>query len=86
MGLFGSSVFTGLLLSSIIFPPLADTKGRKYIFVRYFSIHMIGVTLITFAPSIIYVYVGLFLVGLGNSVRTSIGYIYCLEFLETKHH
>ena len=40
-GLFGSLFFSAVVLSSIIFPPLADKLGRKPIGIIGLSIHLI---------------------------------------------
>ena len=83
--MMGTSFFIGYTLSSIIFPRLADIYGRKIIFVTIFPLHLIGTALILLIPSSYIIYIGLFLIGLGATIRTVVGYVYCLEFFESKY-
>lgn len=85
IGLMGTMIFVGYTISAIIFPRMSDVIGRMLTFRRSFVIHVIGIGLILFVPSYYMIYVGLFLVGLASTVRTAVGYVYSLEFIEIKH-
>lgn len=85
LGFMGTILFIGLFLSSLIFPRLGDIHGRKPIFIKYFFIHVIGVLLITIAYNIYWIYIGLFLVGLGSSIRIAIGYVFVFEFFPKQY-
>ena len=83
IGLMGTSMFVGYTASSIVLPRLADIYGRKVIFRGFFIMHSLGVGLIMFIPNYIAIYFGLFLVGSASTLRSAIGYVYSLEFIET---
>ena len=76
-------MFIGYTISSIVLPRMADLYGRKLIFRRFFIMHAIGIGLILFTPSYIGIYFGLMLVGAASTLRSAVGYIYSLEFIET---
>lgn len=59
--------------------------GRQKTFRIGFSINVLGIGCILFSSSYAYVILGLFLVGLASTVRTAVGYVYGLEFIETRN-
>ena len=79
----GTFVFVGYTFSSIIFPRMADIYGRKIIFRSFYIFHAIGTAIILFTPDYVGIYVGLFFVGAASTIRTSVGYVYGLEFIES---
>ncbi len=76
-------MFVGYTISSMILPRLADINGRKSTFRRFYVLQVIGMFTILFFPSYIGIYIGLFLVGSASTMRTAVGYVYSLEFIET---
>ncbi|CDW91268.1 organic cation [Stylonychia lemnae] len=68
MGLMGTCMFIGYTISSLILPRKADVYG---------------ISIILFVPYQIGIYVGLFCVGTASTIRTSVGYVYGLEFIES---
>jgi MFS family permease len=81
----GTSIFLGYMLSSIMFPRMADIYGRKKLFTSFFLFHIIGTCLILFVPVYYGIYIGLFCVGLASTIRTVVAYVYSLEFFESNH-
>eukprot|EP00347_Sterkiella_histriomuscorum_P007109 403350227 len=83
LGLMGTSIFVGYTISCFILPRMADTYGRKIIFRGFYVFHAIGMAIILFVPHQLAIYIGLFFVGSASTIRTSVGYVYGLEFIET---
>jgi len=83
MGLIGTSMFIGYTISSLILPRKADIHGRKIIFRCFYIFHALGMSIILFVPHQIGIYIGLFCVGTASTIRTSVGYVYGLEFIES---
>jgi MFS family permease len=84
MGLMGTTLFIGYTISCLILPRLADVHGRKAIFCGFYHFHAFGTATILFVPYQIGIYFGLFMVGVASAIRSSVGYVYALEFIETK--
>lgn len=85
IGLMGSSLFVGFFIGAMIFPRLADIYGRRPIFRIFYLLHVLGIAIMLYAPNLYYMYVGIMCVGLASPVRTAVGFVLCLEFMETKY-
>jgi len=83
MGLMGTVIFIGYTLSCLVLPRLADIKGRKFVFCGFYHFQVLGIAAILFLPSLYSIYLGLFMVGFAQGIRSSVGYVYALEFIET---
>ena len=80
-GLFGSLFFVAVVLSSLLFPPLADKYGRKIVCVAGIGVACITQTILLFSTSRQFTYVLIFILGLAMAPRIFVGYIYAMEFL-----
>ncbi len=85
MSMMGTVLFIGYTLSCLILPRLADIHGRKKIFCGFYHFHALGTAVILFLPSYIGIYIGLFMIGISSSIRSTVGYVYALEFIQFKH-
>ncbi len=83
MGMMGTLFFIGFTISCMIVPRLADIKGRRFTFIAFFHFHALGSAVMLFVPHYYAIYIGLFMVGIASAIRTSVGYIYSLEFIES---
>ena len=81
IGMIGSCIFFGFMLGAFVFPHLADKVGRKKVFFRFFIIHIGGTALVSLAPNFYYLYAGFFLIGLGSTVRTAVGFVHACELV-----
>lgn len=75
-------IFLGYTFSALIFPRLSDVIGRKKTFCSGFLLHIAGLIIILYVPYRFAIYLGLFLVGVASTVRTAVGYVYSLEFIQ----
>ncbi|CDW91148.1 organic cation [Stylonychia lemnae] len=84
IGLFGSMEFIGTSLAALIFPPLADTYGRKYFsYVSMWLTILVMLILLIFRNNHIY-YVALFLNGVCIGLKQFIFYTHIMEFMGLK--
>jgi MFS family permease len=79
IGLTGTLYMVGYIISSVIFPPLSDVFGRKWVFLSTLFMYF----LFTFSTSFLtkpsqfwMLCVGLFLYGFSAGGRSLIGYFY----------
>ena len=80
-GLFGSLFFIAVVLSSILFTPLADKFGRRKVCLCGLGAAAILQTFLLFSSSRQFSYFLIFALGLCMPPRVFVGYIYAMEFL-----
>ena len=80
-GLFGSCFFIGLVISSLIFPSLADSIGRQPITLLGVTIQALSSLCMLFSKSLYFSYALLFIMGIAMAPRFFVGYVYAMEFL-----
>ena len=80
IGLIGSMYFIGVVISTIIAPPLGDSYGRKWVVFVSNTLRVIGLVVIVATTSLYVVYVGEILVGGSYAGLAIIGFTYVLEF------
>ncbi|CDW78985.1 solute carrier family member 5 [Stylonychia lemnae] len=84
IGLFGSMEFFGTSIAALIFPPLADTYGRKYFsYVSMWLTVLVMLILLIFRNNHIY-YVALTLNGVCIGLKQFIFYTHIMEFMGHK--
>ncbi|CDW73543.1 organic cation [Stylonychia lemnae] len=84
IGLFGSMEFIGTSIAALIFPPLADTYGRKYFsYVSMWLTVPVMLILLIFRNNHIY-YVALTLNGVCIGLKQFIFYTHIMEFMGLK--
>ncbi len=84
IGLFGTYEFIGCSLACLIFPPLADTYGRK-IFTSSAMISSIAIfAVIIFTQNHYVYYVTLFFNGVVIGIKQFIVYAHVMEFMSVK--
>ena len=84
IGLIGSLFFTAVVISSLIFPRLADIYGRKYVFLFGLILHAVACFIFMFSKSIEFTYAISFIVGASTPPRAYVGYVYFMEFMPKK--
>lgn len=82
-GLFGSLFFIAVLVSSLVFTPLADRFGRRVICLCGLALTIVAQAAMLFSTSRNLTYALVFLLGLALPMRNFVGYIYSMEFLPT---
>lgn len=80
-GLFGSMFFIAVVISSLLFTPLADKFGRRPIMLIGSAIYSIAMTVILFSTSRQFTYGLIFILGLSMPMNVFVGYIYAMEFI-----
>ena len=80
-GLFGSLFFIAVVISSLLFTPLADKLGRRRVCIAGLAIACLAQTIMIFSTSRVFTYVLIFIVGLAMPPRAFVGYIYAMEFM-----
>ena len=81
LSLFGSLFFIAVVISSLIFVPLADKFGRRKVNLCGIALACIAQTVMIFSTSRSFSYCLIFIIGLAMPPRSFVGYIYCMEFL-----
>ena len=80
-GLFGSLFFFAVVFSSLLFPPLADKKGRKPVGMTGLLIHLTFGVLMIITKSVKATQAFIFFMGVAMPARVFVGYIYAMEFI-----
>ena len=80
-GLFGSCFFFAVVISSLLFTPLADKFGRRVVCLLGIAISCLAQTVLLFSTSRVFTYALIFVIGLAMPPRIFVGYIYAMEFL-----
>ena len=80
-GLFGSLFFIGVVISSLIFPPLADQVGRRPIALIGITMQAVASIGLLFSTSLIFTYSMIFVMGMAMAPRFFVGYVFSMEFL-----
>ena len=80
-GLFGSLFFIAVVISSLIFTPLADKFGRRKVSLCGIALQCIAQTIMIFSSTRVLTYCLIFIIGLAMPPRSFVGYIYTMEFL-----
>ena len=83
-GLFGSLFFVAVVISSILFTPLADKVGRRRVCMCGLALAAVTQTIILFSTSRQFTYVLIFMLGIAMPMRVFVGYIYAMEFLPSE--
>ena len=83
-GLFGSLFFIGVVLSSLIFPPLADKVGRRPIALIGVLMQALASVGLLFSTSLYFTYAMIFIMGMAMAPRFFVGYVFAMEFLPQK--
>jgi MFS family permease len=81
LGMLGSFWFAGWIISSLIVPTLADSKGRQNIFLTGIFVNTITITIMIFSRNFWLTGFCLLVNGLTVTSRWAVGYILLLEFL-----
>lgn len=76
MGMMGTVLFIGYALSCVILPRLADVHGRKLVMCGFNFFHGLGSFIILTFPSLLSIYIGLFMIGISAAIRTTVCYVY----------
>jgi MFS family permease len=84
IGLFGSMFFFGYLIACVIFPPLADTYGRKIFVIGVCTSHLFCFLSMLFIPSVLSFYITIFVFGASGPLKNMIAYTHLMEFLPSK--
>ena len=80
IGLIGSMYFVGIVISTVIAPPLADNYGRKYVVFCSNIVRFLGLLGLLLTQSLYAVYAFQVLVGLSFAGLSIVGINYFLEF------
>ena len=83
-GLFGSLYFIAVVIGSLLFAPLGDIFGRKWIVTLGLSLCAVAQTATLVSPNKEFTYALIFLQGLSMPMRAFVGYVYAMEFLPLK--
>jgi MFS family permease len=78
--------FIGVVSTLIIYPPLADAYGRKWVFIIAMSISVIGQLGLLITNNIYEAYVYMILFGSAFSASNVVGLNYLMEFNEQKNY
>lgn len=79
IGLLGTIIFFGFMLSSVTLMPTADILGRKPVLIATATISTLSVFFLMFVQNMTYVYIGLFFFGFTALVRGTTSYVYVIE-------
>ena len=83
-GLFGSLFFAGVVLSSLIFPRLSDSIGRKKIALFGVLTHLIGAFCVLISPGLNFSLAMNFVMGFAVGGRVYVGYVWLVEHMRTE--
>ena len=81
IGLIGSIVFIGVIISSFTIMPTPDIFGRKPILLLCSTIWSLSPFLWLFAKSLLSIYILMFLFGLSTVAWSATAYVYVLELV-----
>jgi len=81
VGLLGSSLWMGWVLSLLFLPRIADIYGRRWIYLLGMWLLMPILFAMLFTRSLNAMIAIIFMQGFLSTVRVSIGYVYMLEFI-----
>ena len=81
IGLLGTMVFLGWMLSSAIVPRLSDIYGRKRFFLGFHVLQVLSLLALMHVKDIYAAFFCLFTLGFSGVGRSPIVYIYMMEFL-----
>jgi MFS family permease len=79
--MFGSLFFAGVVLSSLIFPPLADKRGRKGVVMTGIVMHLAAGMIMLRTKTLPVTQACVFVMGLAMPCRVFVGYVYLMEFI-----
>ena len=82
VGLFGTFFFIGVVSTLLVYPPLADKYGRKWIFIISMIISAIGQLGLLITSNLYEAYIYMLLIGTAFSGKNIVGLNYMLEFLK----
>ena len=74
-----------VVISSLVFPPLADKFGRKPIGLIGLSTHLLFGILLLLSKSQSTMYFCVFMLGLAMPARVFVGYIYAMEMMPSRN-
>ena len=80
-GLFGSFWFSGVVISSLIFPPLADKVGRRPIVILGIGLQALAGFVLLFSSSLKLTYCIVFAMGMAMAPRVFVTYVHIMEML-----
>ena len=81
IGLLGTMVFLGWMVSSAIVPRLSDIYGRKRFFLGFHVLQVLSLLALMHVKDIYAAFACLFTLGFSGVGRSPIVYIYMMEFL-----
>ncbi len=81
IGFFGSCFFLGYISSCLVFPPLADSFGRKKFIVAVLIEQALCYLVFIFVPIPIVYYIVIFIFGSSVPLKNMIAYTHLMEFL-----
>jgi len=73
IGYIGGAALWGFAVSNIIFSPLCDTLGMRFLFRLAFIAHFIGVFLMVFATGFFMLFIGALIIAMGNGLVEAAG-------------
>ena len=85
IGLFGQMFFAGLMISSIFFLPLADTKGRRPLVIIFHGIQVVSYAIANFVVNQYSRYAMLFCLGLSMGIICNVDYMLAMELAPERH-
>ena len=80
-GLFGSLYFTGVVISSLIFPPLSDKVGRRPITIFGIGGQAIAGLILLYSKTVTLTYGLVFAMGIAMAPRVFVTYVLIMELL-----
>jgi MFS family permease len=78
--------FIGVVSTLLIYPPLADAYGRKWVFIIAMAISAVGQLGLLLTNNIYEAYVYMILVGTAFSAKNVVGLNYNMEFSRQKNY
>ena len=84
VGLFGLILAIGYLFGVLLWPRISDLYGRKKVFYLGLGGYVLIVALIIFITNRKLYYCMIFLIGLGSSAWSDVGYVYLNELVPSK--
>jgi MFS family permease len=81
VGFFGTLYFLGFLISSYFINPLADKIGRLRIFLCGTAVQLIALNIMLFVKTLPAQYLGIFLVGLSQPVKSMVAFTHLMEYM-----
>jgi MFS family permease len=71
----------GVMIGCLVFPRLADLKGRKPLFIFGLALHIFSMVVLVLSSSVYISYIGTFLLGAATTARYFVGYAYTIELM-----